>query len=353
LDSLLLLSAVTLGASSALVVALRPVGYRFGLLDWPGGRKTHDYPTPMVGGVAVYLAVLITTAFFLAPDRLSYDLTALLSASAALVVVGVIDDKHQIDFRLRFALHVLVALFVVVVAGCCIVDLGALLTYHPMALGAFAVPFTVFALVGAINAINMTDGMDGLAGSVSALSLTFLGIAAMSAGRFSEAAFMFAVVGGILGFLVFNVRCCVLRRARVFLGDSGATFLGLVTGYFLILLSQGEHRAFSPVAALWILGVPLLDTVACMLLRIVGGSSPFHPDRRHIHHLLLDSGFTVSQALLIIIAIQAILGAAGLAGSYTGVPDHIMFSAFIGVSLIYLAGVAVGHRSLSSVHGQP
>ncbi|VFM96904.1 MAG: UDP-GlcNAc:undecaprenyl-phosphate GlcNAc-1-phosphate transferase [Candidatus Kentron sp. G] len=293
-----------------------------------------------MGGIAIYLAFLVTVGGLPVPGGPSPALHTLLLAGALIVIAGVIDDIWYLGIRPRFGVQIAIALLVIHFGDALIANLGAFIGAEPVTMGILAVPFSVFALVGAINAINMSDGIDGLAGSVCAISLFLSAIVAISGERAGDAMALLALVGGILGFLVFNLRYYPLRRAKVFLGDSGSTFLGLAVGYFLIVLTQGENRLIAPVTALWILGVPLLDTAACMIVRIRRGDSPFQPDRGHLHYLLIDNGLTSSRALLVIAVFHTMLGVAGLVGHYREAPENVMCLLFVALFLLYLAGTA-------------
>lgn len=333
--------------SVVLNAALRPVGRRLGLMDHPGGRKLHASPTPLVGGIAIYLAFLAAAGGLSVPRELPPEYHALLLAGLLIVIAGIIDDIWRLGIGLRFGAQIAVALIAVHFGGALIEDLGALVGPVPVTLGIWAVPFSVFALVGAINAINLSDGMDGLAGSLAAISLILSAIAVIPGDSVTQAIFPLTLAGGILGFLVFNLRYRPFHRARVFLGDSGSTFLGLAVGYFLIVPSQGECRSMTPVTALWLLGVPLLDTVACMILRVRHGRSPFQSDRRHLHYLLLDGGLTTTWTLPAIVALHAMLGVAGLLGYHGEVPESVMFLLFIGVFSLYLTGMVLGEKFIT------
>ncbi len=213
--------------------------------------------------------------------------------------------------------------------------MGHLVSSELLALGAWAVPVTVFCVVGSINAFNLIDGLDGLAGTVSFVTLLLLGVVTYVADRPDYFTLIVALLGGVAGFLLFNLRWVGRDRAHVFLGDAGSTVLGFTVAWLLIALSQGPDRVITPVTALWLFGVPLIDTVAVMLRRVWLRRSPFHPDRQHIHHLLQDAGFRVRHAVNAIALTQAALGAIGLAGMYAGLPQRAMFIAFLLLFLGY------------------
>jgi UDP-GlcNAc:undecaprenyl-phosphate GlcNAc-1-phosphate transferase len=135
----------------------------------------------------------------------------------------------------------------------------------------------------------------------------------------------------LLGFLVFNLRHRWRDRASVFLGDAGSLMLGAILGFLAISLSQqSDGRSLSPVAALWICAVPLIDTASLTLRRLAAGQSPFTSDRRHLHHLMLQAGLTVNEVVAMLVMISAVCGAIGVLGWYVGVPDDVLFLGLVG-----------------------
>lgn len=310
-----------------LIVLLKPLAVLVGLVDRPGGHKIHDAHVPLVGGFAIYAGLLL--AWLIGPQLGLGTMNALLvAASGLLFVIGLVDDRFQLSVRLRLLMQVAAGLMLVY-SNAVLNDLGNLLPGGPVQLGPLAVAFTIFATVGTINAMNMLDGVDGLAGLVSFVVLGLLAYAAAVSHSGVQLLLTLSVMGGVAGFLLFNLRRKGRERASVFMGDAGSTLLGFVFAYLFISLSQGEHRAIQPVTALWLFAVPLMDTVGIMLRRIWLGKSPFSADRGHLHHLLMDAGFRMCQVVLLIAGIQLGLGALGLAAQHAGVPDYVSFGVFL------------------------
>jgi UDP-GlcNAc:undecaprenyl-phosphate/decaprenyl-phosphate GlcNAc-1-phosphate transferase len=315
---------------------------RFGVLDHPGGHKQHDASTPFVGGFGV-VAVVLTTLY------LGLETTAELSqlqihtfaaGSAILFITGFADDIWHLSFKIRFVIQAIVASSMVLLAGVELQSLGELIPGTTVELGILAVPFTIFATVGLINALNMIDGIDGLSGTLSFIGLGFTAVIALLAGNGAYLTMIIAIMGGISGFLYFNLRYPTNKRAKVFLGDNGSMLLGFLFAWLFIALSQGEEAAMPPVSALWIFGVPLLDTVSVMLRRILHGKSPFHADRNHLHHLFIRAGFRVSDTVWIIALFQIALGATGVFCAQYGLSEPIMFGMFLLVFAIYFSATA-------------
>jgi UDP-GlcNAc:undecaprenyl-phosphate GlcNAc-1-phosphate transferase len=325
-----LIAATTLGTAIATAVLSR-VGSAVGLIDHPGGRKDHLHPVPLVGGAAIVLA-LVVGELSLSGARIPQPYFL---AAAILVGISIWDDMNDLHHVPRLAAQVVAVLIMVYGAQVQLHSVGNLLGRGPIGLWVLAVPVTVFAVVGVINAVNMIDGMDGLAGSTSLVSLAFYGVAASLSGLQGMADLAWLLCGALAGFLVFNIRFPWQPRALVFLGDSGSTLLGFTLAWFAIDLTQGPNRTMPPIAALWVVLLPLADTVSLMARRVRRGCSPFHPDREHIHHFLLAHGFSVNGALALLVGISVLFGAVGLLGWRLGVPEPVLFVAFAGLFFAY------------------
>ena len=312
-------------------MALERLAPGLGLVDHPGGRKDHDAPVPVVGGIA--LVVVLIGAVFVA-DRPPVP-PFFLAAAGILVVVSILDDWNDLHHVPRFVAQGVAVLVMVFGAGVELRSVGDLLGWRPIGLSVLAVPVTVFAVVGVINAVNMIDGMDGLAGSVSLVALAWFGVAASLSGLPAQAGLAWMLCGGLAGFLLFNLRLPWQPRARVFLGDAGSTLLGFAIAWLAIDLTQGPGRVMPPIAALWVAALPLADTLSLMARRRSRGQSPFKPDREHIHHFLLVQGFSVSGALGVLVVASVALGAVGVLGWRLGVPEPVLFFALASLFLTY------------------
>jgi UDP-GlcNAc:undecaprenyl-phosphate/decaprenyl-phosphate GlcNAc-1-phosphate transferase len=313
------------------VVALERLAPGLGLVDHPGGRKDHDAPVPVVGGIA--LVVVLIGAVFVA-DRPPVP-PYFLAAAGILVVVSILDDWGDLHHLPRFVAQGVAVLVMVWGAGVQLTSVGDLLGWRPIGLWVLAVPVTVFAVVGVINAVNMIDGMDGLAGSTSLVALAWYGVAATLSGLSAQAGLAWILCGGLAGFLLLNLRLPWQPRARVFLGDAGSTLLGFALAWLAIDLTQGPGRTMPPIAALWVVLLPLADTVSLMARRRSRGHSPFKPDREHIHHFLLAHGFSVSGALGVLVLASVVFGAVGVFGWRMGVPEPVLFYGFASLFFAY------------------
>lgn len=331
-----LITLLSLLISSLLVKVLCPLAKHIGLVDIPGGRKRHQCQTPLIGGIAIYLAFLIGLITLSLCGLFIPHSSKLLLLGGLLLVIGAIDDRFHLSARIRLGIQVVVALVAIYWIHLEIEDLGPLFSTTTYDLHYLSLPFTVIAIVGSINAINMMDGIDGLIGSTSSV-IIFLCIAASLVSDYQPGLVVLLCValGSVLGFLLHNARLGNKPYARTFMGDSGTMFLGLIVAYLLITLAQGDYRAIAPTTAPWIFGLPLLDTLRLMIQRALRKRSPFGADRSHLHHLFLRAGFGVNQTVIAISGLQVLLGSLGLVCFYLSVPGWIMLWAFIGILVVY------------------
>ena len=332
-------------ATAALIHLLTPVAPRIGLVDQPRGHKTHSGSVPLVGGIAMFCGFLF--AVLAAPVPLS-GMRPLFAGLALLVIVGVLDDFHELAPHSRFAAQIGAALLMTLWGGVCLHDLGKLLGPETLLLGDWALPFTVFAVVGVINALNMLDGIDGLAGGYALLAFLLLGTSAAAAGQTPSAAALFTMAAATTAFLTANLRLPGRRRALVFMGNSGSLLLGFALAWFVVQLSQGESRAIAPVTALWVLAVPLMDTVGILLRRLLHRRSPLKPDREHLHHLLGALGLGVNATLGVILGSGLVLAALGYAAAGLRVAEQVQFAVFLALFACYLVALEVTWQRLAS-----
>ena len=325
---------VSMFSCAVLIFLLRVVAHYFGIVDHPGGRKQHEHPTPTVGGLAMFFAVLVA---LIVDDSLHGNVAILLGCAAALLVLGILDDKHGLSVSLRMIIQVFLVTVVIVGAGGIVTHLGAVFGTE-IQLGMFAIPFSVVAFVGGINAINMIDGADGMAGKMALI--TMLGVVTIFyiAGA-AELPMAMAMLGTLAGFLLFNSRLFV-KRAWVFMGDAGSMWLGLVLGWFMAQITQGSVSA-EPALVLWLFGVPLIDTLAVMIRRLKQKRSPFDPDRTHIHHVFQNKGLSVHHTVLLLGLVQMVLVGIGVTFYLFHAPAFMVFWSF----MLLLAAYCYGMRN--------
>ena len=341
----MLVFIISLLSCVALISLLRRIALRFGFVDHPGGRKIHEQPTPTVGGIAMFVAVLLALTV---DHSLHGRIVILLGCSAVLVALGILDDKHGLPVRLRLLIQALLATIVIVAAGGEVTHLGVEFG-RDIPLGILAVPFSAIAFVGGINAINMIDGADGMAGKMVLISMLGVVVIFYIAGA-PELPIALAMIGTVLGFLLFNSRIFV-KRAHVFMGDAGSMWLGLVLGWFMAKLTHHQVSA-APALVLWLFGIPLMDTLTVMLRRVKQRRSPFDPDRTHIHHVFQDHGLSISFSVLMLGIVQLLLVGTGVIFYVVHAPDYVVFWSFVLLLSVYVYGMRTYGQTLRQLSMQ-
>ncbi len=271
------------------------VAMRWGIVDQPGLRKVHSIAIPRVGGLAMVIGVLVAALIVIpleANDRW------FLIAAGVLAVFGAVDDRFDLDYRIKLAGQVIAVLLVVI---CGDAQIHSVTLDERLPLPEWlSIPLTLLFLVGITNAINLADGLDGLAGGTTFLCLGALAMLAHGSGQIVTAALSLTFAGAILGFLRFNT-----FPASVFMGDAGSQLLGFAVGVLSLRATQSGASALSAATPILLLALPILDTLSVMVQRVSEKRSPFSADRNHIHHKLLALGFDHHEAVMVIYAIQA------------------------------------------------
>lgn len=302
---------------------VKQFAFRVGAVDQPlkNSRKIHKTVMARGGGIAIYLAFLITTLALLPQRNAQY--WGLIVAGTIVLLVGFIDDIKSLNPWLKLAVQIMAAFIAFGMFGIRIEavssPLGQSIIFtdpnlvftilnHTISLNTFALALTTIWLVGMTNTMNFVDGIDGLSGGIAAIAAVVMFFLALNpqVHQSQTALISIALAGGSLGYLVYN-----FNPAKIFNGDSGAYFLGMSLG--IIAIFSGGKLA---TAAL-VLGVPILDALWSALRRIISGRSPFSADRGHLHFLLLDAGFSQRQAALIIYSFCIIFGGIALIASPT------------------------------------
>jgi UDP-GlcNAc:undecaprenyl-phosphate/decaprenyl-phosphate GlcNAc-1-phosphate transferase len=281
----------------ACLPALARLATRWLMVDKPGARKVHSIPVPRVGGVAmaagVFIAALVTI------DLQSQD-RWFLAAAGVLVLFGALDDRFDLDYRIKL-IGQLLAVGIAVTAGD--VQVRTITLDDVVILPQWiSLPLTVVFLVGVTNAINLADGLDGLAGGTTFLCLCAVALLSSVGDQGAGTALSLAFAGAVLGFLRFNT-----YPASVFMGDAGSQVLGFAIGVFSVRATQGAASQVSAAIPVLLLALPILDTLSVMVQRISERRSPFSADKNHIHHKLLAMGFGHHEAVMVIYVLQAAL----------------------------------------------
>jgi len=332
-----LLHAVAFPVTAALIPFFRRHAPQLGVVDVPGGRKQHHGAVPLVGGLAMFGGLVAVALIALATDNFFDRHAFFFAAVSLLVATGFVDDRIGLSPRVRFVLQAIAASIMVYGAEIRLDNFGNLFGFGDVTTGALAAPITVFAVLGVINAMNMIDGVDGLAGGIALIALLVFAAFVAASGQL-HTTLLLPLIAVIAGFMLFNLRTPWRSQASVFMGDAGSVLLGFALAWYAVNLAE-VRQVFTPVTAIWILAIPLMDTTALMIRRVRKGRSPFDADREHLHHILQRAGFTPGQTVAIVYALSLLLAAVGVAGWWAGLPEYVMFYGFIALFGLYLYGV--------------
>lgn len=313
---------------------LMPIAPRLGLLDHPHERrKQHRVPVPVVGGISVFTGLVVSILVTLPiTDTLLFGL----AGAALLVVVGILDDLLGLGARARLVAQVVAVLILTLGTDLKLDSLGDLFGFGELELGLLAIPFTVFAMVGVINAFNMIDGIDGLAGGIALVALCSLLF--LSPGPNPESFLMVATIAATIPYLILNLGLFGYHGGRVFLGDSGSLLLGYLVVWMLVSATQ-RPSTLEPAAAIWLVAIPLIDTLTVMGRRILKRRSPFSADRGHLHHILSRCLGSNRKALLLLLTMAVLFAIIGLVWQMTQMEPLILLVAAVVVFLLVLAAL--------------
>ena len=277
---------------------LIPISHAVGLLDRPLGRKVHSGAIPLVGGISIYLSVVIGSVAFL---DLPETFVSVALICGLLTSIGVLDDRYPLQPVYRLILQLISGLAIAGI-GVKVSTLGNLVGLGNIELGLLAIPFTAVAITGLCNAYNMMDGIDGLAGGLTLVAMLSLLYLIQGYAPENEIALMAFLCTSISIFMLFNLT--FKSKIKIFMGDAGSTFLGCAVAIAMIYFSQGERNIVNPATTLWLIAIPMMD----MMTKIFKRKSPFFADRTHLHHILMRGGLNQRQTL-----ISIVLAAIGLA----------------------------------------
>jgi UDP-GlcNAc:undecaprenyl-phosphate/decaprenyl-phosphate GlcNAc-1-phosphate transferase len=287
----------------ALIPPLMASAGRLHILDVPRGRRIHSGSVAKVGGIALAVGTFIGVLMWAPRDEV---VVASLLGGLTILLFGIWDDRVGLSYRAKFAGQAVAAFTVLVFGGVQITSLPLVPDewFSPW----IGLPLTFVVLIAVTNAVNLADGLDGLAGGLSLISFAGMAYLAFQTGDPLLMLMIVSVLGGLLGFLRFNT-----YPARIFMGDAGSQFLGFYLGVTGLVLTHPAHGPYSFMLALFIWGLPLLDTLGVMIQRWREGRSPFIGDRNHLHHKLLGMGCSHRGAVMLIYTGQTAVVALGYA----------------------------------------
>ena len=308
------------------------------LFDVPDARKIHVTPIPSLGGLGIFagfvITCLLTIPFFNAPEFQFF-----IAAALVIFFLGIKDDILIISPLKKFIGQVLAAFLIIYKGGVQIKSMHGFLGVNELP-EIFSLILTYFTVIVVINSFNLIDGVDGLAGMLGCMATTILGLYFLKIDIIPYACLSFAIAGSLAAFLIFNY-----NPAKIFMGDTGSLLIGLISAILVIKFINVSTSPLvsmplesSPAIGFAILMIPLLDTLRVFAIRIIHRRSPFSPDRNHVHHLLLDRGFTHQKVTLTLVTINLFFILLAFLGRSLGTTMLIFMtgiSFFAGIGLLY------------------
>jgi len=303
---------------------IRDNAIQLGLVDIPNNRSTHKKHTPSGAGIGFYLAVALVLPFFYYEMLVNYIWT--FTAILLIFIVGILDDHHDTSPNTKFFIIIL-STILLYFDNIVIDDIGVFFGF-PLSFGFFALPFTIFAVVGFTNALNLIDGLDGLAATVSIIILGSFFVV----GYTNDDQFIMILAGGfistLLGFLIFN-----WHPASIFMGDSGSLTLGFV----ISVLAIRSLDYIPTVSILFLAAIPILDTLVVMIRRKINGRSMFSADRCHFHHILRHFfAEDTRKTVLFLGVLQGIYSMTGLQLDKETAQGYTLLLFILNIILLYL-----------------
>ena len=282
-----------------------------GAMDAPDARKVHKKPIPRIGGIGIYaafmVAMLSVLSFVDVTAEVKTEIIGLMVGGSLIVLVGVIDDYKNLPAKVKLVGQIIAAA-VLVIAFDVRIDFITAPFGDYIYTEWLAVPLTIFWIVGLTNTVNLIDGLDGLAAGVATIAAVTIMMVALQQSIMLVAVLTAALAGAAFGFLYYN-----FNPARIFMGDSGSMFLGFMLAGISVIGAVKSAATIALIVPILALGLPILDTTFAIVRRYRGGVPIFKPDKGHLHHRLLDLGFTQRQAVLLMYVISALLGLSAVA----------------------------------------
>ncbi|HHV41498.1 MAG TPA: undecaprenyl/decaprenyl-phosphate alpha-N-acetylglucosaminyl 1-phosphate transferase [Clostridiaceae bacterium] len=302
---------------------VKKIAWKIGAVDVPNDeRRVHTKPIPRIGGLAIYVAFIITLLITVPLNR---NTIGILIGSTIIVILGIFDDLYNLSPKIKLIGQIAAAVI--------LVCFGIKVEWvtNPFGgmfyLGKLSVPITIFWVVGITNTLNFIDGLDGLAAGISSIASFTLMVMALCEGLGSVVILTAALAGGALGFLPYN-----FNPAKIFMGDTGAMFLGFTLAAISVVGAVKSATVIALVVPILALGLPIMDTTFAILRRFVNGYPIMQADKDHLHHRLLAIGLTQKQTVLIMYSISAVFGMSAIALAEMG----LLQAGFILIALITL-----------------
>lgn len=309
-----------------------------GAIDYPKDRGMHKKPMPRAGGTAIVVGFVITTLIMI-PMVKGVDVTqivGLVVGGLVIAGVGLLDDINDLSPKIKLLFQIIGALIVVHTHTTIGIFTWPFVEQGYISLGVFAKPLTVIWIVGVTNAVNLIDGLDGLAAGVSSIAALCLMLLAILTSNPIPVTIILtaALAGACLGFLPHN-----FNPATIFMGDTGSNFLGFVLAVISIQGLLKSYTAITVIIAVIVLGLPIFDTFFAIIRRLLNGQPVMQADRGHLHHRLMDRGYSHKRAVL---TLYGVSGGFGIAGILVAIND-VVLAVFI---LFVIFGIWIGDNLL-------
>lgn len=322
-------------ASFLSILILLPLAPKLGLVDHPGGRKTHIKATPLIGGLSIFLGLSTT---FLMQAHLIHQLKGIWIAAGFLLFIGLLDDVLEINSKIRLVAQIISTYIAIYTTQTYLNYIGTPFFTDIQELDSLSVFMTIFVTISFINAINMLDGLDGLAGGVILGQTLLLLCISLYLKETIISQLLVSLILLIVLFLLFNAPFPWRKHAYIFLGDSGSTLLALFVAWTGLYLSQAMSALsmMKPVTIIWCLGLPFMDIVSVCFFRKRSGKSCLTPGHDHIHHILLQLGLSKNITVVSVSLFSFALGVVGLIMAWLEVHESYQFAGFLLLVSVYI-----------------
>jgi UDP-GlcNAc:undecaprenyl-phosphate GlcNAc-1-phosphate transferase len=335
MPNFILAFVIALAAAYALTPQVIKLAEKMGAMDAPDARKVHVRPIPRLGGIAIYIAFM---AAVVCTVEITTEVAGLIAGATVIAIVGIVDDLKDLPAKVKLVGQIIAA--AVLVAFDVRIDwitnpFGDYFFDSVIYLEYLAIPVTLFWIVGLTNTVNLIDGLDGLAAGVSMIASITILLVALQQNDIAVAVLMAALAGSALGFLHYN-----FNPARIFMGDTGSMFLGYILAGVSIIGAVKSAATIALIVPIFALGLPILDTAFAIVRRYMSGKPIFKPDRGHLHHRLLDLGFSQKQAVLLMYVISGMLGLSAIALT------EVSSGFAMGIIIAVMAAVVFGAKKL-------
>jgi UDP-GlcNAc:undecaprenyl-phosphate GlcNAc-1-phosphate transferase len=318
------------------------VAHKKRLLDEPNDRTIHELLTPRLGGLAIFAGFISAITIF---GKIDYGIQHMLAGSVVIFFIGLKDDIVSVSAVKKFAVQILATGVVMFMADIRITSLQGIFGIYLLDPGISYI-LTFIVIIGLTNAINLIDGLDGLAGSIVSVCCLSFGIYFITAEDKYVLAYSyvaFSLLGSILGFLRYN-----MHKAKIFMGDTGSLVCGFIISVMAIKFIETKMIDNTPTVAMAILFIPILDTARVFILRVFAGKSPFTPDKTHVHHKLIEMGFSQLSTVIVLIFINILAIGLVLLFNYLSLSMQLILLFSYALLFSIIIEISTGIKKISS-----